>query len=119
MKHPVVELEEQGAQALTSGKAAEFYRTRLSEDALMVVPGFVVDKAMFLGALTNDDPWSSFAVEEPRLLELTPDCAVVQYRGRGRREGRPEYVALISSTYVRRSGEWKLAFHQQTPMPVA
>ena len=51
MKHPLVALEERGAQALTSGDAAEFYRTCLAEETLMVVPGFVVDRATFLQAL--------------------------------------------------------------------
>ncbi|MDQ6748713.1 MAG: hypothetical protein M3010_11500 [Candidatus Dormibacteraeota bacterium] len=32
-------------------------------------------------------------------------------------EGSPRYQALMTSTYVRRSGTWKLALHQQTPIP--
>ena len=31
--------------------------------------------------------------------------------------GQPEYRALMSSTWVRRAGEWRLALHQQTPVP--
>ena len=119
MKHPLVVLEEQGAHALTSGKAAEFYRTCLTDDALMVVPGLVVDRATFLEAAAGDASWLSFQVEEPRVVELTRDCAVVQYVGRGRRQGQPEYVALMSSIYVRRDGAWKLAYHQQTPTPAS
>ena len=119
MKHPLVELEERGAQALTSGDAVEFYRTCLTDDTLMVVPGFVVDRATFLEALAREAPWLSFQVEEPRVVELTQNCAVVQYRGRGRRQGQPEYVALMSSIYVNKDGSWKLAYHQQTPTPIS
>ena len=45
---------------------------------------------------------------------LGPDAAVVAYEARARR-GDEEYHALFNSTYTRQNGDWKLAFHQQTP----
>jgi hypothetical protein len=110
-------LEEQGVRAPTSGDAADFYRQCLTDDALMVVPGFVVDKQTFLEGIEQEGPWSTFRIDDPRVIELTPSCAVVLYRGTGRRAGQPEYVALMSSVYVHRGGAWRLAYHQQTPFP--
>ena len=117
MNETLLELERQGARAQTSGNAAAFYRQCLTDDALMVVPGLAVDKRTLLEAIEKEGPWLSFRIEDPRVIELTPDCGVVLYRAIGRREGQSEYVALMSSIYVNRDGSWKLAYHQQTPFP--
>jgi hypothetical protein len=117
MSATVLALEEEGVRALTSGKAAGFYRESLTDDALMVVPGFIVDKPTFLAGIDAEEPWSTLRIEDPRVIELTPSCAIVLYRAVGRREGRPEYTAFMSSVYVDRGGSWKLAYHQQTPIP--
>ncbi len=119
MKSTLLELEEQGRRALLSGGAARFYRKRLTEDALMVVPGMIVDRATFLDALGDEPAWASFEIEEPRVVELTSSCAVVLYRAIGARPGQPRYVAWMSNVYVRRGSAWKLAYHQQTPFPTS
>ena len=117
IQETLFELEKRGAEALVSGGAADFYRELLTEDALMMVPGFVADKATFLAGASGGPGWKSFRIEAPRAVQLTPDCAVLQYRTTGARDGQPDYIALMSSTYVKRDGAWRLAFHQQTPMP--
>ena len=33
------------------------------------------------------------------------------------RESEPEYVALVTSVYAKRSAGWQLVYHQQTPTP--
>ena len=114
----LLKLEEEGGQALVSGKAAEFYGRLLTDDAQMVVPGMRVDKQMFVQA-AGGDPWQSFRIEDARVLQLTEDCAALTYKATGTRPGRPEYVALMTSIYVARDGTWRLAHHQQTPMPGA
>ena len=60
-------------------------------------------------------PWASHTLEEPQVLPVTDDVAVVSYGVVAQREGAPTYSALISSTYVRRGDGWRLALHQQTP----
>lgn len=37
------------------------------------------------------------------------------YKVTAQRAGEEQYSAVISSTFVRQDGTWKLAFHQQTP----
>jgi hypothetical protein len=60
--------------------------------------------------------WQNVEIEPKGITELSDDAAVVAYRCNATRsDGRP-YVALVSSAYAKRYGEWKLAFHQQTPL---
>jgi hypothetical protein len=45
--------------------------------------------------------------------------AVLSYEASAKRGASGEaYHALVSSGYVKRGGEWKLAFHQQTPLKI-
>lgn len=114
----VVDLEEQGWRALsTSGEAAAaFYERVLDGSVLMLLPGGLVlhDRATVVRSMSGM-PWTSFALEDVRVLRPTEQTAVVAYGVVAEREGSPEYSALVSSTYVRRPGGWRLALHQQTP----
>ena len=47
------------------------------------------------------------------------DAAALVYTGRASRDGSADFVALMSSLYVRRDGRWRLALYQQTPVPSA
>jgi hypothetical protein len=113
----LLELEEQGWRALASGQASEFYRTHLADDALMVVPGMVLDGQTFLQGADSGEPWATFEIEDPRVVGLTENSAVVVYRVTAQRAGQPPYVAHLASAYARREGTWKLVYHQQTPIP--
>ncbi len=55
-----------------------------------------------------------FRIEEPRVLALGDDAGLIAYRAKAQRECEEVYSAPISSAYVRRGGEWRLVFHQQT-----
>jgi hypothetical protein len=56
----------------------------------------------------------SFELADERVIDLTPNSALVAYRATARRDG-VVYEALFNSTYVRQNGSWKLKVHQQTP----
>lgn len=43
--------------------------------------------------------------------------AFLTYRASAVRGEDVRYRALVSSAYVKRGDAWKLAFHQQTPLP--
>ena len=64
---------------------------------------------------TSGQPWCSFDLQDPRAHHPVEDTAFLTYGVAARREGDPDYSALMSSMYVRRDDGWKLAFHQQTP----
>lgn len=111
-------IEQQGWKALsTSGDAAaEFYDRILDDPVTMLLPGgMVLDRREAAIASMSGQPWSDFDLENLHVRELTADVGVVTYGVIARRESAPEYSALVSSTYVRRGGEWRLTFHQQTP----
>ena len=117
MQH-LVELEQQSWQALSSTheEAQNFYRSHLAEDAVMVFPGEtrIEGKEEILESI-GAQPWSSFQIEQPRVLSLSERSGIVVYRVTAQREEGEPYEALISSTYTF-DGAWKLAFHQQTPV---
>ena len=113
----LIELEEQGWRALSSSgeAAAEFYQRVLDDTVVMLLPGGMVldDRAAIVQSMSGQ-PWSSFELQDPRVIQPTADTAVVTYGVVAQREGALEYSALMSSMYVRRPNGWKLTFHQQT-----
>ena len=116
MTDRLLELEEQGWQALSSADPIKFCDVWLADDAVMIVPGMVIDRTTFLQAVAHEQPWASYLIEEPRVVQLTADSAALVYRVRARRDGQPEFAGLLTSVYVKRSGRWQLLLHQQTPM---
>lgn len=113
----LIALETDGWQALSAGGAAatEFYERVLDDAAVMLLPGGMrmTERDAILQSMSGA-PWSSFAIEDPQVVWLGPDGAVVVYGVVAERDGAA-YSALISSAYVRRDGAWRLALHQQTP----
>ncbi|HJQ76039.1 MAG TPA: nuclear transport factor 2 family protein [Acidimicrobiia bacterium] len=114
----LIRLEREAWQALsTSGEAAtSFYDGILADDVMILLPGgtLIDDRAKVVASMSGD-PWESFDLSEERVLELSDSVAMLVYRVTATRHGQ-EYNALLSSTYVREDGAWRLAIHQQTPV---
>ncbi|HEY1355658.1 MAG TPA: nuclear transport factor 2 family protein [Solirubrobacterales bacterium] len=101
---------------LADGDGAVYLR-RLCDDAVVVLPGRVLDKAATAAVMGDAPSWDGHEFRNGRIRVLDEDTAILTYRFEGRR-GYERYDAVLSSTYVReRGGEWELAFHQQTPLP--
>jgi hypothetical protein len=117
MVNELIDLEERGWTALSSGEAAarEFYEAVLDREVVMLFPGGTVlsSRTEILRSM-GGPPWAWFRIEEPRTLALGNDAGLIAYRAKAQRQGGEVYPALISSVYVRRGREWKLVFHQQT-----
>lgn len=95
------------------------YRRHVREDAVIIVPGQALGREAAIAAVEGSPPWDEFAIEGETVVLLGDDAALITYRFRGRR-GDSRYDALLSSAYVMtQEGEWKLAFHQQTPLDAA
>ncbi len=113
----LIDLESEGWHALSAGgaAAAEFYGRVLDDTVVMLLPGGMRldDRDAILESMSGA-PWTSFALEDPQVLALGADSAVVAYGVVAVRDGA-EYSALVSSAYARRDGGWRLVFHQQTP----
>ncbi len=94
---------------------AEQYEARLAEDALIIVPGQVLDKPGVIAVIADNSPWDEYEFADERVIEYD-DTVVVSYRFDGRR-GDERYEALLTSVYVSfDQSEWLLALHQQTPL---
>jgi hypothetical protein len=92
------------------------YRRHLADDALMVFPGMVLTKPQATDAIASGPRWTSVSFADQRLVRLTPDTLALIYRATGSRDREESsYSALISSVYVMKDNEWKLALHQQSP----
>ena len=97
------------------GGTGDTYRKHLTDDAVVVVPGAAITREQTAFAIDATPGWDEFEITEDRVVPLTDDSAILTYRWSSRR-GDETYEALMSSVYVRRDGEWKLALHQQTPV---
>jgi hypothetical protein len=108
-----------GWQALSSPGPVKFCEEWLADDAVLIVPGMVIDREKFLHAFADKQPWASHHIEERRALWLTDDSAALIYRVTAQRDGQPAFAAPMTSVYVMRADRCQLILHQQTPMPTA
>jgi hypothetical protein len=110
----LMSLERQGWGALSRGEGRDFYGDVLADDAVIVVPGAVLDKRQTLASWDDVAPWQWYDLVWRDVLDLH-DAAIVIYDVTARRPLEPPYRATISSTYARRPAGWQLVMHQQTP----
>jgi hypothetical protein len=115
--HECIELERQGWNALSTSPAAamQFYAEALAREVVMAFPqGMLVSDREQIVTSMGGPPWSTYELTDERALALADDAVLVSYRAAAVREGEP-YRAICSSGYTREDGQWRLAFHQQTP----
>jgi hypothetical protein len=112
----LVVLEHQAWQALSGGTGADFYRGNLTPDAVMVFPFGVLERDAAIQAIEKAPPWATFHLDEARVIALTDGSAIVTYRARAQRTGQAPYEARMTTVFVKHHGDWKTAFHQQTPL---
>lgn len=63
-----------------------------------------------------EKPWSEVEMLDVAIRQVTPDCVILAYHGRGRRDSDEKpYQGSIASTYVRIGGTWKLALSAHQP----
>jgi hypothetical protein len=113
----LIALEHDGWDALVAGEGGRYYREHLTDDALMAFPFGVLTRAETIEAMESAPPWEGYEIADPRVVQLGDDSAIVVYEVAARRPGEEPYAALLSTTFVREGGVWKVAFHQQSPKP--
>lgn len=115
----LLELEHRGWHSLCSSTGVDFYGEIMTEDGVMILShGFVLNRPQVIESLNDAPAWSRYEISDERLIELDDSSAVLVYTGKAWRDGEPEpFHALMSSAYVRRNGQWRLASYQQTPVP--
>lgn len=94
-----------------------YYHENMVEAAQMVFPDPVgiLKGSQILEGLEAAPRWTAVEMGD-RTEEVLGDTRVLAYRATGTRDGSDPYVALCSSTYVRRGDRWILLSHQQTPL---
>lgn len=115
----LIDLETRSWEALAVGgeECTAYYDEILDVEPVILMPGGLVlrDRDTIVKSM-GGPPWTNYRLEEMRVIELSPDAAVITYGAVARRNGQARpYSAFISSTYARRDDGWKLAVHQQTP----
>ena len=116
LEQTLIAREAEAWQALSEGAGADFYQRNLSPDALMVFPFGVLDREAAIASLREAPPWTSYQIDEPRVIGLTETSALLTYLARAQRTGHTSYTARMTTVFVRQDGDWKTAFHQQTPI---
>ena len=95
---------------------AEYYQAHLDALCLTVFTEMaaLLDQEQIAESV-GDDRWSDLRMARKGYLSLSEDFAIICYEASARKAGR-NYRANVSSGYVRRGQDWKMAFHQQTPL---
>jgi hypothetical protein len=99
-------------------EGGDYYRAHVDEECLLAFSDMA-------GVHSNEEiasmnpgagNWKNVSLDKKGLVELSDEAVVLTYEvGAQRKTGEP-YKALVSTGYVKRDGEWKMAFHQQTPL---
>jgi uncharacterized protein YchJ len=97
-------------------EGAAHYRAHVDDQCLTVFAEMAAllerDK---IAESAGDHRWSDLSMTRRGFLNAVEDFAVISYEASAKRAGRT-YRALVSSGYVRRGQDWRMAFHQQTPL---
>ena len=109
-------LEHRGWEALTRHEGGRFYGALMTADAVMIlVNGMILDRATIAATLDDSPAWSSFTLEDARLVPTGEHSAALVYRATAARDSEDEpFVALMSSHYTLVDGEPALTLYQQT-----
>jgi hypothetical protein len=98
---------------------AEFYRRNLDDECLLAFTEMagVKSKDDIAGMIADDkERWRDLRIAKKGFMDL-PGMAMLSYEAQARKGSGPLYKALATSGYVKRGNAWKMAFHQQTPLP--
>jgi hypothetical protein len=97
---------------------ADFYRRNLDDTCLVA---FTEMSGAFaredIAATVKDGKrWRDVKLTPEAVVEPFSGVAFLTYRAHAQRIDGAPYDALVSSGYVKRGKDWKMAFHQQTPL---
>jgi hypothetical protein len=96
----------------------DYFRAHLDDECLIAFPQMAGTYSRDEVAATARDPqrWQDLTTKEKGFLQPTGETALIDYEARETRANGEPYHALVSTLYVRRGEDWKMAFHSQTPL---
>jgi hypothetical protein len=113
----LLNLEHKQFKALAgAAEAVAFYSDHLTEDGVLAGPYGILDRETTIQMVPKSAVLTDYDIKSPRLIQLTESSAVIVYQMTQHRQGMDPYDANICTVYVRRDGEWRMAYHQQTPL---
>jgi hypothetical protein len=99
----------------SGGKAA--YERTLDEDCLNAFTQMAgVSSRDSIAEQADANRWHDLRLDVEGFLQPTDDVALLTYHASAVRGKDEPYEARVSSGYVNRGGDWKMMFHQQTPL---
>ena len=112
---------EQDLLAIEQGfwtEGGEYYRDHVDDECLVAFAEMagVHSNEEIAGMNPGAGNWTGAKMQEKGLIELSDNSVILTYEvDATKKDGSPHH-ALCSTGYVKRDGEWKMAFHQQTPL---
>jgi hypothetical protein len=79
----------------------------------------VMDNQDLAATVQDGSRWKTLDLDLKGTVQPSDDVFLLTYEARALRANGDEYHALVSSGYMRRTGGWKMMFHQQTTLPMA
>ena len=98
-------------------RGADYYRAHTDGQCLTVFPEMLglLDREK-IAQSAAEGRWKDVAITHKTVLKAADDFVILSYEAGAKRADGKAYRALASTGYVRRGDEWKMAFHQQTPL---
>jgi hypothetical protein len=100
----------------TQANDPSYFAQNIADGGLSVIEplGFVEREQVV--AMPADRPWLEVEMHDVVIRQISADCIILAYHGRGRREGdAAPYLGSIASAYVRQDGRWRLAISAHQP----
>jgi hypothetical protein len=89
--------------------------TQANDPAYFAEPMGFVEKAQLI-KMPAEKPWTKVDMLDVEVRQITPDCVILAYHGRGSRAGDEKpYEGSIASTYCRIDGTWQLSLSAHQP----
>ncbi len=100
----------------TKADNPKYFEEHILDGGLSVIePMGFIEKEQAV-RMPAEKPWDEVEMLDVEVRQVTLDCVILAYHGRGRRDGDEKpYEGSIASTYLRVDGNWKLALSAHQP----
>jgi hypothetical protein len=98
---------------------AAFYRAHLDAQCAIAFTEMagVMANEQIAGMMKEPQRWHDLKIARKGFYQPTKDVAIIVYEVNAKRGNGAKHRAHVVTVYVDRGGEWKMASHQQTPLP--
>ena len=99
----------------------DVYRAHVDEKCLTVFAEMaaLLDRERIAQSAGAGGRWQDVTIARKAIIRPAQTVAILCYEAAARRGDGSPYRALVSTGYVRRGPDWKMTFHQQTPLAPA